>query len=184
VRRSRLDAQVLPVQAVLPARVGYDGGENLRRGRDAGPRFRALRAEVGPEFTADTPPPFQLRQELGTSTEAPMAVHKFSIFNGYPPELIAQWCGVTVDTAKLYKSGARKASRAVLRLFVLHRDGRVLGEGWQGWQARAGTIADPDGNVTSARQLMNYFFVMQFAAALAAQDPRTVREWHDLLRRA
>lgn len=113
-----------------------------------------------------------------------MAVHKFSIFHGYPPELIARWCGVTVDTAKLYKAGSRKASRAVLRLFVLHRDGRVLGEGWEGWHAHGGTIADPDGNVTSARQLMNYFFVMQFAAALAARDPRTVREWHDLLRRA
>jgi hypothetical protein len=126
----------------------------------------------------------QLRQEPGTSIEAPMAVHKFSIFYGYPPELIARWCGVTLDTAKLYKSGSRKASRAVLRLFTLHRDGRVLGAGWEGWRASEATIADPDGNVTSARQLMNYFFVMQFAAALAAQDPRTVREWHDLLKRA
>ncbi len=113
-----------------------------------------------------------------------MAVHKFSIFHGYPPELIAQWCGVTVDTAKLYKAGSRKASRAVLRLFVLHRDGRVLGEGWRGWCARADTIADPDGNVTSARQLVAYFYVMQFAAALAARDPRLEREWHDLLKQA
>jgi hypothetical protein len=113
-----------------------------------------------------------------------VAVHKFSIFYGYPPELIARWCGVTLDTAKLYKSGARKASRAVLRLFVLHRDGRVLGDGWEGWIAGVGTIADRDGNVTSARQLTNYFNVMQFAAALAAQDPRTVREWQEILKRA
>jgi hypothetical protein len=113
-----------------------------------------------------------------------MAVHKFSIFYGYSAELIARWCGVTVETARLYKAGSRKASRAVLRLFVLHRDGRVLGEGWEGWQSRAGTIVDPDGNATSARQLMTYFYVMQFAAALAAQDPRLQREWHELLKRA
>jgi hypothetical protein len=111
-------------------------------------------------------------------------VVKFSIFYGYPAELIAQWCGVTLDTAKLYKSGRRKASRAVLRLFTLHRDGRVLGEAWRGWVASTDTISDPDGNVTSMRQLRAYFCVMQFAAALAAQDPRTVREWHELLKRA
>jgi hypothetical protein len=113
-----------------------------------------------------------------------MPVRKFSIFHGYPAELIAAWCGVTVDTAKLYKSGARKASRAVLRLFVLHRDRRVLGAGWEGWHCDGGTISDPDGNVTSARQLANYFYVMQFAAALAVRDPSTVREWHELLKRA
>jgi hypothetical protein len=113
-----------------------------------------------------------------------VAVHKFSIFEGYPAELIAQWCGITVDTAKLYKSGHRKASRTVLRLFTLHRDGRVLGVGWEGWRAAPGAITDPDGNTTSARQLANYFFIMQFAAALAARDPDTQREWYERLRQA
>lgn len=122
--------------------------------------------------------------ELGTSLEVQVPVVKFSIFYGYPPELIARWCGVTVDSAKLYKSGARRASRAVLRLFTLHRDGRVLGDGWEGWQARAGTIAGPDGNVISERQLIAYFYVMQFAAALAARDPAIQRDWYELLKRA
>jgi len=79
--------------------------------------------------------------------------------------------GVSLATAKLNKSGQRKASRAVLRLFTLHRDGRVLGSAWKGWKASKDSIADPDGNVTSVRQLAMYFFVMQYAAALAARDP-------------
>jgi hypothetical protein len=109
-------------------------------------------------------------------------VVKFSIFHGYPAELVAEWCGVTVDTAKLYKSGRRKASRAVLRLFTLHRDGRVLGAAWDGWTASRDTITDPDGNATSVRQLAAYFYVMQFAAALAARDPKVQRDWYELLR--
>jgi hypothetical protein len=113
-----------------------------------------------------------------------VAVVKFSVFFGYPAHQIAEWCGVTVATAELYKSGRRKASRAVLRLFTLHRDGRVLGAAWKGWKATHNTIIDPHGNVTSATQLMAYFYVMQFAAALAARDPATQRDWYELLKRA
>jgi hypothetical protein len=111
-------------------------------------------------------------------------VHKFSIFHGYPASLIAEWCGVSLGTAKLYKSGQRKASRAVLRLFTLHRDGRVLGSAWKGWSASKDAIVDPDGNATSVNQLAVYFFVMQYAAALASRDPATQRDWYALLRRA
>jgi hypothetical protein len=113
-----------------------------------------------------------------------VAVVKFSIFHSYPAAQIAEWCGVSLGTAKLYKSGRRKASRAVLRLFTLHRDGRVLGSAWKGWCARADTITDPDGNVTTMRQLRMYFFVMQYASALAARDPATQRDWYELLIRA
>jgi hypothetical protein len=111
-------------------------------------------------------------------------VVKFSIFHGYPASQIAEWCGVSIGTAKLYKSGQRKASRAVLRLFTLHRDGRVLGSAWKGWVAAKDAIADPDGNVTTVRQLAMYFFVMQYAAALAARDPATQRDWYAMLQQA
>ena len=55
-----------------------------------------------------------------------MPARPLSIFYGYPDQLIARWCGVSVATARLYKSGARKPSRQALRLFALYRDGRVL----------------------------------------------------------
>ncbi len=45
------------------------------------------------------------RDESGNSTEFPVAVVKFSIFHGYPASLIAEWCGVSLGTAKVYKSG-------------------------------------------------------------------------------
>jgi hypothetical protein len=109
---------------------------------------------------------------------------KFSIFHGYPPQIIAEWCGVSLATAKLYKSGRRKASRAVLRLFTLHRDGRVLGSAWKGWKASKDAITDPDGNTTSVAQLRMYFFVMQYASALAARDPATQADWYAMLQQA
>jgi len=55
------------------------------------------------------------------------------LFYGYAPELIVRWCGVSMQTALLYKSGVRKPSRQALRLFTLHRDGRVLGPEWREW---------------------------------------------------
>ena len=69
-----------------------------------------------------------------------------AIFYGYPVELIQAWCGVSRQTACLYKIGAPRPSKASVRLFVLHRDGRVLGAGWQGWSIRKDQLVDPDGN--------------------------------------
>jgi len=50
-------------------------------------------------------------------------------FYGYPARLIAQWCGVSLRTAKRYKAGHR-VTLSALRLFTLMRDRRVLPEGW------------------------------------------------------
>jgi hypothetical protein len=60
----------------------------------------------------------------------------------------------------------------------------VLGAAWKGSTASRDTITDPDGNATSVQQLAGYFYVMQFAAALAARDPKIHREWYELLRSA
>jgi hypothetical protein len=168
--------------AVLPG-IGVRDSEHCAQ--KWGSRDNNLATETRGRF-GQRPLPYQ-RQELGISSleaSTPAAARKFSIFHGYPPETIAQWCGVTVPTARLYKSGARKASRAVMRLFTLHRDGRVLGAEWVGWKSCKGVITDPDGNSTSMRQLRMYFFVMQYAAALAGRDPATQVEWYDLLKRA
>jgi hypothetical protein len=109
-----------------------------------------------------------------------------SPFYGYPPKLIASWCGVSVQTARAYKNGSKRPSRSVLKLFRLHAEMRVLGEGWEEWQVRNNGLVDPDGNVTSRSQLTAYWMICQYAAEAARQDRNT--PWADglrtLLRRA
>lgn len=109
--------------------------------------------------------------------------NRFSIFYGYPPELVAQWCGVTLATARRWKKGA-PVPRPALRLFTLYRDMRVLDAAWAGWKVHKGKIIDPDGNATTETQLRAYSLVMQFAADLARRDPATAKEFHRLLKRA
>jgi Putative ATPase subunit of terminase (gpP-like) len=108
-------------------------------------------------------------------------VLKFSVFQGYPAELIAQWCGVDPATAALWKQNKRKASRQALRLFTLHRDGRILGDAWRGWAVRDGQIFDPDGNGTTEPQLRGYWIMMQYAAELARRDPQEQDRFFALL---
>jgi hypothetical protein len=105
-------------------------------------------------------------------------------FYGYPAELVARWCAVSVDTAKLYKAGKRKPSRQSLKLFALHRDGHILGEEWRGWCAREGKLTDPEGNSTSQTQLRAYWIIIQYAAELARRDPEEQERFYTLLRRA
>ena len=59
-----------------------------------------------------------------------------SPFYGYPAKVIAEWCGVSVGTAKHYKSGLRPPPTPVLRLFRLYKDNKVLGREWDGFRAR------------------------------------------------
>jgi hypothetical protein len=103
-----------------------------------------------------------------------------SPFYGYPPKLIAAWCAVSVQTARAYKNGSKRPSRSAMRLFRLHREFKVLGEEWEGWQLREGGIVDPDGNVTTRQQLTAYWVIMQYAAALAREGRET--PWADGLR--
>ncbi len=105
-----------------------------------------------------------------------------SVFYGYPDHLIAQWCGVSVRTAADYKSGKSRPSKAVMRLFLLHRENRVLGPEWKGWRIKPDGLVDPDGNETTQAQLRAYFFIVQFARGLAADRGENVRaEFYRLL---
>jgi hypothetical protein len=105
-----------------------------------------------------------------------------SIFYGYPAETISKWCGVSVNTANAYKAGRRRPSAAVTRLFMLHRERRVLGPAWRGWVVKHDSIVDPDGNETSRSQLHNYFWIVQFARHLAGEHgEETHREFYRLL---
>jgi hypothetical protein len=112
-----------------------------------------------------------------------VAARPLSIFYGYPPELIARWCGVSVGTARRWKR-AGGASRAALRLFTLHRDQRVLDEHWLGWTLHKGVIIDPEGNSTTQAQLRAYVIVMQLAAELARRDPESRERYLAIVRSA
>lgn len=95
-----------------------------------------------------------------------------ALFCGYPVELIQAWCQVSQHTAYLYKIGARRPSKAAQRLFVLHRDGRVLGPGWDGWTIRKERLLDPDDNETTQNQLRAYWIIVQLARELARDAGR------------
>ncbi len=68
-----------------------------------------------------------------------------SLFYGYPAELIAEWCGVSVGTAEHYKAGRRKPPTPVLRLIRLYRDGKVLGREWEDYRIVDERLFGPDG---------------------------------------
>lgn len=113
----------------------------------------------------------------------PESPKPLSIFYGYPAELVARWCGVSVATARRWKNGGA-VPRPALRLFTLYRDGQVLDEHWVGWRTHKGVLADPEGNTTTQSQLRAYALIMQFAADLARRDPEAQREFLELLKRA
>jgi hypothetical protein len=105
-------------------------------------------------------------------------------FYGYPVELVARWCAVSLSTARLYKSGKRKPSLQALRLFTLHRDDLVLTSQWRGWKIGCDSIVDPEGNATTRGQLRGYSLILQWVSAVAARDPDTQRQYFELLKRA
>jgi hypothetical protein len=106
------------------------------------------------------------------------------LFYGYPPELIARWCGVSQRTALLYKTGVRKPSRQALRLFTLHRDGRVLTSAFRDWAVHNDKLVNPEGQEYTQGQLRAYQIVMQLARELASKDPKKLDEYYEILRTA
>ena len=102
------------------------------------------------------------RKRIPTSPVSP--------FYGFPAELIAEWCGVSVGTAQHYKSGRRKPPTPVLRLFRLYRDGKVLGKDWDGYKVVNGEMISPDGRKTHPSDIVLMGLVWQ---ALAEKDPES-----------
>jgi hypothetical protein len=92
-----------------------------------------------------------------------------NLFYGYPVELLMQWCCVGRSTAINLKNG-QKPSKRILKLFELHRDGRVLGDEWDGWAVRKGMLCDPEGHETTQAQLRAYPFVWQLAHEYTRQN--------------
>lgn len=102
------------------------------------------------------------RKRIPTSPASP--------FYGFPAEVIAEWCGVSVGTAKHYKAGRRKPPTPVLRLFRLYRDGSVLGEEWAGYRVVDGKMFGPDGRFIRPSDIALMGLVWQ---ALAEKNPES-----------
>jgi hypothetical protein len=108
-----------------------------------------------------------------------------SVFYGYPPDLVAEICGVSVDTASRWKSGEATPSRPALRLFDLHRRRKVLASpSWEGWLVNGDALVDPEGNSTTQAQLRAYYLVCQLAAELARERPEALERLDDIQRQA
>jgi hypothetical protein len=93
------------------------------------------------------------RKRIPTSPASP--------FYGYPAEVIAEWCGVSVGTAEHYKVGRRKPPTPVLRLFRLYRDGKVLGSGWAQYKVVDTKLFCPDGRFVTESHLSHFSIVCQ-----------------------
>ena len=57
-------------------------------------------------------------------------------------DLVAQWCQVELETARLYKSGVRSPCPAELELFLLNLDGRIVPSEWKGFSFRGALMWD------------------------------------------
>ncbi len=101
-----------------------------------------------------------------------------SPFYGYPAEVIAEWCGVSVGTAEHYKAGRRRPPTPVLRLFRLYRDGKVLGKTWEGYKVKDEKLFCPDGRFITEAHISHLTIVCQM---LADKDPEG---YHVLLNKA
>ena len=105
------------------------------------------------------------RNRIPTSPASP--------FYGYPAEVIAEWCGVSVGTAEHYKAGRRKPPTPTLRLFRLYRDGKVLGKEWEGYKIHNAKIFGPDGRYVTESHISHLANVCQL---LANRDPDAYEE--------
>lgn len=94
-----------------------------------------------------------------------------ALFYGFPATLIAEVLCVTPQTAYHFKSGIRRPSPTSLRLWTLYHNGRILGDEWDGWQARDGALFDPEGHRTTQAQLRAYAYVWDLARELARGNP-------------
>lgn len=93
-----------------------------------------------------------------------------SVFYSYPPEVIAEWCAVSIETAQRWKAGESRPSSTALKLFALYRDRLVLGQEWNGWLVNRATIVDPEGNATTSGQLRAYYLNLQLLAELCRRN--------------
>lgn len=102
------------------------------------------------------------------------------LFYSFSAEQIAAWCGVSRRTALAYKRGLRRPSPQAVRLFVLHRDGRVLPDSWgRGWALTETSVVDPERHELPITWIRGYFLLMQWARS-QARDLGVLRDFERL----
>jgi hypothetical protein len=107
----------------------------------------------------------------------PVPADPMGVFYSYPVHLVAEWCAVSLSTAASWKCGVAKPSRQALRLFELHRDGRVLGAPeWLEWRVEGALLVDPEGNATSQGQLRAYAIAIRLFLEMA----RSGSKWSEV----
>ena len=82
---------------------------------------------------------------------------------------------MSVQTAEHYKAGRRKPSNRVLKLFRLQRDGKVLGDAWDGYRVKDERLWGPDGKSIRPTDIALWELVWQIAAEADRE------RYHDLL---
>ena len=93
------------------------------------------------------------------------------LFAGYPAWHIAEVCCVHIQTARHWHSGIRKPEPTALRLWELHRSGRILTDEWRGWGVRRGKLCTPEHKEISQEQLAAWPFVWALAAEYGKLNP-------------
>lgn len=76
-------------------------------------------------------------------------------FYGYTAKVIAEVCGVSIGTAEHYKAGRRKPPTPTLRLFCLHRDGKVLSDkAWKRYKIVQEKLFLPNGRFVTESHIL------------------------------
>ncbi len=99
-------------------------------------------------------------------------------FYGIPAVIIAEWTGVSVGTAEHWKAGRRPPSRSALRLFRLYRDGKVLGNAWDGYKIVDKKLFCRDGRHVTEAHISHLALVCQRLADLDRPEyEKLLRLW-------
>lgn len=93
------------------------------------------------------------RKRIPTSPASP--------FYGYPAEVIADVCGISIGSAAHFKAGRRKPPTPVLRLFMLHAQQKILGHEFKDYRVVKGKLWGPDGRPISPSDLGHFSLVFQ-----------------------
>lgn len=102
------------------------------------------------------------------------------LFYGWSAETIADWCHVSVDTARRYKRGDAQPSHQARALFMLYRDRRVLDGAFSRFLVRDGKLIDPAGYEFTPAVLEGYQSLLQWAHGMSCELGRS-REYYQHL---
>jgi hypothetical protein len=111
-----------------------------------------------------------------------VALPTVAAFYGLSEQQIAQWAGVTLRTAHLYRTGRRKPSLQALRLVTLYREERVLQGPWKRWVVRGNKLVTPEGLELPEAVLRGYREMLSWARSVAGSHGLSSEYWARLER--